>query len=60
MGFMNFKDFEGQLREQLKKAGYKPPSRQRERAEDKFEHLMPSITEKDLSIAINMDLKLFI
>jgi len=44
----------------LKKAGYKPPNQQRERAKDEFEHLLPTITEKDLSIAINMDLKLFI
>lgn len=59
-GTINFKDFEIQVRDQLKKAGYKPPNQQRERTKDDDELLQPSINEKDLSVAINIDLKLFI
>ena len=42
----------------LKKQGYKAPNQQRERG-DAQEMLLPNITENDLSIAINIDLKLF-
>jgi hypothetical protein len=43
----------------LKKQGYKAPNQQRERGGEAMEVLLPSITEKDLSIAINIDLRLF-
>lgn len=56
---INFKDVEQQLKDVLKKAGFKPPNQQRERGGDENEKLVPSISEDELSIAINMDLKLF-
>ena len=43
----------------LKKAGYKAPNQQRERGGDEKELLVSNLKEKDFSIAINMDLKLF-
>lgn len=59
-GEINFKDVEAQVKDKLKKAGYKAPNAQRERGNQEHELLQPTITEKDLSIAINMDMKLFI
>ena len=56
---INFKDVELQLKDVLKKAGYKAPNQQRERGGEEKEILLPSIKEEDYSIAINMDLKLF-
>ena len=56
---MNFRDLEVQLKDVLKKQGYKAPNQQRERGGEAFEELLPNITEKTLSIAINIDLKLF-
>jgi hypothetical protein len=44
----------------LKKAGYKAPNQQRERGGDENEKLVPQISEDEYSVAINMDLKLFI
>jgi len=43
----------------LKKAGYKAPNQQRERGGEENELLVSNLNEKDFSIAINMDLKLF-
>ena len=49
-----------QLKDVLKKAGYKPPSQQRERSTKVEEAIVPTISEQDLSVAVNMDLRLFI
>lgn len=55
---INFKDFELQLKDALKKAGYKAPTVQKG---DKFadDGLQLNISPQDYSLAINMDLKLF-
>ena len=58
-GKINFRDVEIQIKDVLKKAGYKAPNQIRVKGNQDNEELMPSITEKDLSVAINMDLKLF-
>jgi len=57
---INFRDIEIQIKDVLKKAGYKPPNQQRERGGVENEVLMPKISDRDMSIAINMDLKLFV
>ena len=42
---MNYKDVEIQLKDVLKKAGYKPPSQQRERSTKVEEAIVPTISE---------------
>jgi hypothetical protein len=56
---INFKDVEVQIKDVLKKQNYKAPNQARERGGKEDEPFMPNISERDLSIAINMDLKLF-
>lgn len=60
LNIINYKDVEIQLKDVLKKAGYKPPSQQRERSTTVEEAIVPTISEQDLSVAVNMDLRLFI
>ena len=56
---INFKDVEVQIKDVLKKQNYKAPNQARERGGREDEPFLPNISERDLSIAINMDLKLF-
>lgn len=56
---ISYRDFELQLKDVLKKAGYKPPYLVKERGTEEREVIHPTIPEKDLAIAINADLKLF-
>lgn len=62
-GMINFKDIELQLKDVLKKAGYKAPNQQRDRGGAENELLesvaVAQIDDHELSFAINMDLKLF-
>jgi hypothetical protein len=57
---INFKDVELQLKDVLKKAGYKAPNQQRVKGGEEHEKLEPTIAEDEFSVAINMDLKLFV
>ena len=63
-GMINFKDVELQLKDVLKKAGYKAPNQQRDRGGGENEILtsvgVAAIDDHEISFAINMDLKLFI
>ena len=57
---MNFKDFEIIIKEALNKQSYKQPYVNREKdLDDQNEVIKPNITDKELSMAINIDLKLF-
>ena len=60
LNIINYKDVEIQLKDVLKKAGYKPPNQARERSQVEDEVILPTIKEEDLSVAINMDFKLFV
>lgn len=57
---MNFKYFEIIIKEALNKQSYKQPYVNREKdLDDQNEVIKPNITDKELSMAINIDLKLF-
>ena len=57
---MNFTDFEIIIKEALNKQSYKQPYVNREKdLDDQNEVIKPNITDKELSMAINIDLKLF-
>ena len=57
---MNFKDFEMVIKDVLNMQGYKQPYVNREKdMEDPNSELTQTITDKDLSMCINVDLKLF-
>ena len=43
LNIINYKDVEIQLKDVLKKAGYKPPNQQRERSQADKEVILPTI-----------------
>jgi hypothetical protein len=55
----NFREFEQLIKNSLNKAGYKPPGMVRERT-IKEDILIMNMAEKDLSLACQADLQLFI